>query len=479
MVSSDTRSARIRAKLSHPVLDADGHIVECTPVLLDYLREAGGREVAERYRTSPIVNEVYHQAGVGRPMAERRAARAPMSHWWSQPSDTLERATVTIPRLLYERLDDLGVDFTILYPSEGLFISGIADEEIRRAGCHAYNCFVAEQFAPYHDRMAPVAVIPMTTPQEALEELDHAVGTLGLKGAIFQAAIPRVLEPSDSGQTEGAVRSSYMDLLALDSDHDYDAVWRRCIELGIAVTFHQGIRNVGSQSVSNYVYNHIQLLGGSYLNLGKALFLGGVTRRFPELTFGFLEGGVGWAASVFADLIGHWQKRNGRAIHSLDPARLDVDRMMELVSEYGSDRFQKVSGEIREFFERPLPHPEELDDFAACGIEREEDIGDLFTRSFYFGCEADDPINALAFAETVIPFGTELKIIFGSDIGHWDVSVIDAVLEEAYEPVEHGAIDEAQFRRFTFENAALLHARMNPDFFRGTRIEDDVAALLA
>jgi len=474
VTSTGSRSARIRSRLSHPIIDADGHIVECTPVLLDYLREVGGPDVAERYRTSPIVNDVYHQAGVGRSMDERLARREPMSHWWSQPSDALERATVTIPRLLNERLDDLGIDFTILYPSEGLFISGIADEEIRRAGCRAYNQFVSEQFAPYRDRMAPVAVIPMVTPAEALEALDHAIGTLGLKGAIFQAAIPRTLAAS-----EGDTASSYMDLLALDSEHDYDVVWRRCVELGVAVTFHQGIRNVGSHSVSNYVYNHIQLLGGSYLNLAKALFLGGVTRRFPGLTFGFLEGGVGWAATLYADLIGHWSKRNGVAIHKLDPARMDVDQMMALVAEYGSDRFQKLSEEIREFFSRTLPHPEQLDDFAACGIESETDIRDLFTDNFYFGCEADDPINALAFSEKIIPFGTPLKIIFGSDIGHWDVQVIDEVLDEAYALVERGAIDEAQFRQFTFENPALLHARMNPDYFQGTRVEDEVAALLA
>ena len=42
MASSESRSAHIRSRLSHPVIDADGHIVESTPVLLDYMREVGG-----------------------------------------------------------------------------------------------------------------------------------------------------------------------------------------------------------------------------------------------------------------------------------------------------------------------------------------------------------------------------------------------------------------------------------------------------
>ena len=46
MASSDSRSAHIRSRLSHPVIDADGHIVESTPVLLDYMPEVGGPDMA-------------------------------------------------------------------------------------------------------------------------------------------------------------------------------------------------------------------------------------------------------------------------------------------------------------------------------------------------------------------------------------------------------------------------------------------------
>ena len=32
--------------------------------------------------------------------------------------------------------------------------------------------------------------------------------------------------------------------------------------------------------------------------------LGGVSKRFPTLNFGFLEGGVAWAADLYAGLVG-------------------------------------------------------------------------------------------------------------------------------------------------------------------------------
>ena len=47
-----TRSARIRAGLKHPVIDADGHVIEYGPAYFEYLKKAGGPALAER-NTSP------------------------------------------------------------------------------------------------------------------------------------------------------------------------------------------------------------------------------------------------------------------------------------------------------------------------------------------------------------------------------------------------------------------------------------------
>ena len=80
-------------------------------------------------------------------------------------------------------------------------------------------------------------------------------------------------------------------------------------------------------SISSYVYNHVGMLGESHHALAKSLFLGGVTRRFPDLNFGFLEGGVAWAASLYADLIGHFEKRNGEAMRRLDPTERRLGRV--------------------------------------------------------------------------------------------------------------------------------------------------------
>ena len=292
-------SARIRSKLDHPIVDVDGHVVELTPVILEFITQVGGGKMAEAYLQAPRIREFYHRGNVARPAEERRDMWSTMGHWWSQPVDTLDRATVAMPRLLNERLEEFGIDFTTLYPSEGLFISSIEDPELRRVCCRAYNKYTADVLSEYSDRMTGVAIVPMITPEEAVGELEYAMNDLGLKAAVFSASVRRPIAKAEREHPEAAYLAGRMELFAIDSDHDYDKLWAKCVELKVAVTFHGGIGSAGSASYSNYIFNHIGGLAKGNSQMCKALLMGGVTRRFPTLKFAFLEGGVGWARPAF------------------------------------------------------------------------------------------------------------------------------------------------------------------------------------
>ena len=115
----------------------------------------------------------------------------------------------------------------------------------------------------------------------------------------------------------------------------------------------------------------------------------------------------------------------------------------------------------------------------ACKIKRAEDIRDLFVNNFYFGCEADDPLNAYAFNRKANPYGAKMNVLFGSDIGHFDVPDMKDVVPEAYELVEDGLITDDDFRDFMFVNPVRFWGEANPNFFKGTRVEKEAAALLA
>ncbi len=484
MAIPPSKSAAVRARLRHPVIDSDGHSVEFEPAVMDYLRHIAGPRVVERYKTERFNGMAASLSGLLNwhrlTPDERRDQRAAVPPWWALPTkNTLDRATAMLPKLLYERLDDIGLDVTVLYPTLGLFAPHMDDEEIRRAACRAFNAYHADIFREYADRLIPVAVIPMHTPQEAIEELEYAVTTLGMKAVMLAGHVVRPI-PFVARTTPEAARFAYwLDTFCLDSAYDYDPVWAQCVALKVAPTFHSAAMGWGSRtSLSTYMYNHIGHFAEAGEALCKALFFGGVTRRFPTLKFAFLEGGVSTGARIYADLVARWKKRNAAALENYNPANLNIELLLELCRRYGdkvtAGRLESIGTMIN-----LQEAPEERDDFRRCGITQAEDIKDLFVPHFYFGCEADDPMNATAFNTRANPFGAKIRAVFSSDIGHWDVPDMTEVTAEAYELVEHGVITAEDFRDFVFTNPVTLWTGLNPDFFTGTVVEKQVEELLA
>ncbi|MEL7155981.1 MAG: amidohydrolase family protein, partial [Actinomycetota bacterium] len=245
-----TSSSALRQQLGHPVIDADGHCLEYHPAIRAILAEVAGADVADRYQLAPTGHFNWYDQSPD----TRRHRRTPRPPWWSVPSaNTDDRAMALIPQVMYDRLDEAGIDFSILYPTLGLFAMAIGNDELRQAGCRAFNLYYHRVYGPYGDRLRPNAIIPMHTPDEALAELDFAVGELGFRSVLLAGHVRRPI-PAAVDRAPGAGRYAlWFDNLTVDAGHDYDPVWQRCLDLGVAPTFHSGGQGWGSrQTTTNY-----------------------------------------------------------------------------------------------------------------------------------------------------------------------------------------------------------------------------------
>ncbi|HEX7212713.1 MAG TPA: amidohydrolase, partial [Methylomirabilota bacterium] len=218
----------LRARLTHPVIDADGHWLEYSPVMREEFRRIGGEAAVEGLALAGqrVPNSLKMT------VAERNRRRVGQEAFWSSPCENvLDRATAMMPRLMHERLGDLGIDFSVVYPTAGLSYHRMQDTRLRRAICRAYNVFTADQFRGLEDRVIPAAIIPMYTPEEAIEEIEFAATQLGYKvimvGGMMRRPVPALAEerPDAAGLVE------WYDVIGIDSPHDYDPVWRTCREL--------------------------------------------------------------------------------------------------------------------------------------------------------------------------------------------------------------------------------------------------------
>src|SRR5437764_7505737 len=473
----DYQPEETRKKISHPVIDGDGHWIEYTPVFAEKMRKVVGDKGADGF----IASQRRIPDSLSLTIEERKKRGSAMEGYWGrQSTNTRDRATAMMPRMLYDRLDELGIDFGIVYPTAGLGIPRIADDETRRAVIRGFNIVTADYFSKLSDRLTPAAVIPMHTPEEAIAELEYVTKQLGSKVAMLGSSIARPLPAAKGVDPQAARHAVLYDQFGLDSDYDYDQVWRKCRELGVAPTFHTGGRGFGLRNnPSNFTFNHIGHFAAAGHAVAKGLFLGGVTRRFPDLRFAFLEGGVGWGAQLFCDLIEHWERRGAKGLANMDPSKLDRKLLRELTEKYGySDylaEYKKNDGyPLKEDFLTGNVPP---DDYIHCKITKKQDWIDLYAGPYYFGCEADDRMNAVAFGKTM-PLGARINAIYSSDIGHFDVVDMRDPLPEAYELVEDGHITEADFRDFVFANAVRLWGTQSPPFFEGTRVANEAAALL-
>jgi hypothetical protein len=158
----------------------------------------------------------------------------------------------------------------VVYPTAGLCFPRIRDDATRRGVIRAYNIVSADYFKGLGDRLTLAAIIPMHAPDEAIAELEFVTKQLGSKVGMFGSNVATKVPAAAANDPDTARFAVWYDVLGLDSDYDYDPVWAKCVELGIAPTFHSASLNQGLRlSPTNFTYSHI----GHFAAAGRAASL--------------------------------------------------------------------------------------------------------------------------------------------------------------------------------------------------------------
>ena len=401
MVHAASKSQEVRSKLGHPVVDADGHLQELVPVLkdyvLDYLREIGGASMVEQFeRVGLTYRTSVADRWMGMTWEERYRTWTSVPAWWGQPSkNTLDRAAATFPNLLAERMDELGIDFAVMYPSHASNLPDIVDPDLRRAAVRAYNSFYADLYRPYADRLTPAALMPMDTPEEAIDELDYVVGELGLKAIMIRptkrpiadiaARDPDLARRSPTASTctastarttttryGGAALSSGPPSLRTPAPRDGGAA-APCP--GLCTT-----TSAPSPRGRRRCASRCSWAGSPSASPGSTSASWKAGRRGPA------------RSTPTSSATGRSATRSTFSNTSTPPSAT-TPASAETLEIYGDERVKSEADRIEAFFREPEPRPDELDDLAACGIEKPEDIRDLFVAQLLFRLRGRRPTH--------------------------------------------------------------------------------------
>ena len=306
-----------------------------------------------------------------------------------------------LPDLLYQRLDELGIDFAVLYPTFGLTVMALHDDELRCALARALNRYYAEVYAGYRDRLEPVGAIPTFTPDEAIAELEYATGELGLKGFLFGGPVPRPYPDPPADPAAGS--TGWASTAPTTTTRCGSAAWSSASPRPSTPPAGLGQPHVADQHVAQ---PHRQLRRRRRGGVPVAVLRRGAM-RFPELRFAFLEGGVAWAATCSPTSSATARSATATPSTTTTPPTSTARAAAALREHADAASRDGWTGSTRTCGSSPTPTrcrrtSTMSGDRCSAAVE---DIVRIFTRQCFFGCEADDPMNALAFDCRINPGG--------------------------------------------------------------------------
>ena len=143
------------------MIDADGHIIERTDELRQYLKSPFNKRGGPLTASEPWDRDLQRNLAARTKRLSARAAGGGLAaaSW-----------TITISSRRFFIRRRLGN------------VSRIREPDYAVALCEAYNDYVYDHYAKVSDRLKPIAIIPPQDPERAVMELRRAVKQLGYRG---------------------------------------------------------------------------------------------------------------------------------------------------------------------------------------------------------------------------------------------------------------------------------------------------------
>jgi predicted TIM-barrel fold metal-dependent hydrolase len=236
------------------IIDGDGHIIEDNTAIIAHMDSPYRGIAARKGIIFPPLDHLHAARAVETP--PQRDGRPPVG-----------------PEGWLAFLDDVGIEWTVLYPTVALSYGKIVSLDYAVAVARAYNDWLSDAYLKFDPRFKGMALIPMQDPEEAAKELRRAVTELGMLGAMM---------PSN-GLAEPLGAKAYW------------PVYAEADRLGCCLAIHGGCHDrFGMDHMNMYVPVHA--LGhpwGLTISFASIIY-NGIFDRFPRVRIAFLEGGVAW-----------------------------------------------------------------------------------------------------------------------------------------------------------------------------------------
>jgi uncharacterized protein len=239
-------------------VDSDGHIMENVDELAQFIGERHNIEGNFNPRRMVPSLDRFHT-----PRLERRTP------------GTFD-PTVG-PEKWLQFLEKTGLEYSVLYPTEGLAYGQISMPPWAIVYARGYNDWLYEKYLKFSPKLRGIALIPLQDVPSAVAELRRAVKELGMVGAML---------PSNGLSRHLGAK-------------EFWPIYEEADKLDCALAVHGGCYgDLGFNSFD--IFPATRALGMPFplAIAATGMIVDGVFDAFPNLRIGFLEGGTAWIPLV-------------------------------------------------------------------------------------------------------------------------------------------------------------------------------------
>jgi predicted TIM-barrel fold metal-dependent hydrolase len=203
-------------------------------------------------------------------------------------------------------LDWRGIDYVVLYPTAGLFVTAARgiDPKVAAAVRRAYNDWLYDFCAEGDGKLLGVGSLDLRDVDLAIQEAERCVTELGMHAVYILPDTP-------------------MEGVALNSAY-YDPLWAAIADLGVPLALHEitphefnvpGIAQITGSQISFARETCAFVLGAQVSAL--LVCAGGICERHPDLRVVFNESSAGWVPGWMWYLDEQWEQERPGAVDSL------------------------------------------------------------------------------------------------------------------------------------------------------------------
>lgn len=196
-----------------------------------------------------------------------------------------QRPASTLADIRNDLLDPFGIDIAICNPTLGVQI--LHSEDLAAVLCRALNSYVYEEWLKPEPRLRASIVVPLQSPELAIEEIEHWAGVPQFVQILFLVSADQPLG-----------KRRYWPIYQAAEKHDLPI----CVHAGSMFRY-----PTTASGLPTYYFENYAAQAGSFQSQLTSLVAEGVFQKYPGIKFVLAESGITWLPSLLTRLDKVWK----------------------------------------------------------------------------------------------------------------------------------------------------------------------------